>query len=147
MGVGKGIALGIAGLLGILIVSFGLWGLGVALAPIFGRGEAHKQLNSAQYRIAAYDHFFEQCSSIQGTEGSIDALVAQLENTEGERARNLVNSSLAGAKALRLQAINDYNADARKGYTEGQFRDSDLPFYIEPTNYPDEGRKTSCGYD
>jgi hypothetical protein len=143
---------GLAGclmLVGVVLILIPIlaWGFGVAVAPWKGRGDAHKQLNSAQYRIAAYDHFFEQCSSIQGTEGSIDALIAQLNEAESQRTKDLVNSSLAGAKSIRLQAINDYNADARKNYTEGQFRDSDLPFYIEPTNYPDEGGKTSCGYD
>jgi hypothetical protein len=124
-----------------------VWGFTVATAELRGRGDAHVQLNSASYRIAAYDHFFEQCSSIQGTEGSIDALIAQLAEAKSQRTKDLVNSSLAGAKAIRLQAINDYNADARKNYTEGQFRDSDLPYYIEPSNYPDEGGKTSCGYE
>jgi hypothetical protein len=133
-------------LLALILIPILAWSFGVATAPWKGRGDAHVQLNSASFRIAAYDHFFEQCSSIQGTEGSIDALIAQLNEAESQRTKDLVNSSLAGAKAIRLQAINDYNADARKEYTEGQFRDSDLPFYIEPSNYP-EGGKTSCGYD
>jgi apolipoprotein N-acyltransferase len=132
----------IGAVFGTFLILFAIWGMGVALAPVFGRGEAHKQLNSAEFRISAYNHFFETCSSIQGLEGSIDALEVQLAETTDERNKAIVQSSLAGTRAARQQAIADYNADARKEYTEGQFRDADLPFYIDP-----KGETTSCGYD
>lgn len=135
-------------LLGILWgLAIGVWGFSVATAGIYGRGEAHKQINSAEFRIQAYEHFFEACSSIQGLEGSIDELTAQLDGTTDQRMRNIVASSLAGVKSARHQAIADYNADARKNYTEGQFRDNDLPFRIVDSNYPQEGQKTSCGVE
>lgn len=128
-------------------LSIAVWGFEVATAGIYGRGEAHKQLNSAGFRIQSYNHFFEACSGIQGLEGSIDAISAQLNGTTNERDRNIVFASLTGVKAARHQAIADYNADARKNYTEGQFRDNDLPFRIPDTDYPNEGGKTSCGVD
>lgn len=132
---------------GILLFPALIWGLRVVTADIRGQGEAHVQLNSAQFRISAYNHFFESCSSVQGLEGSIDALTAQYAETTDERNKGIVLSSLTGTKAARHQAIADYNADARKEYTEGQFRDSDLPFSITDTNYPDQGGKTNCGYE
>lgn len=134
-------------LLAFWVLSIGIWGFGVATAGIYGRGEAHKQLNSAEFRITSYNHFFEACSSIQGLEGSIDELTTQLDATTSERDRGIVLSSLTGTKAARHQAIADYNADARKNYTEGQFRDNDLPFHINDSKYPDEAGKTSCGAD
>lgn len=132
-------------LVAIWTITAAVWGFGVATAGIYGRGEAHKQINSANFRIPAYDHFFNVCSSIQGMEGNIDELTAQYNATTNERDKNIVLASLTGVKAARHQAIASYNADARKDYTEGQFRDSDLPFRITDSDYPKEGGKTSCG--
>lgn len=127
-------------------LSIALWVFGVWTAPWYGRGEAHKTINSAPYRISAYDHFFEMCGSIQGLEGQIDELTIQANDaTLADRTHDLAVTSLTGVKAARHQAIAKYNADARRDYTIGQFRDSDLPYQIHDSNYPDEGGKTSCG--
>lgn len=115
----------------------GVWGLGVATADLYGRGQAHKVIHSADFRIEAYDHFFNQYASIKSLEGKIDELAATLNQLEpGTRDYNRVLISLAGTKGLRHEAIQQYNADARKSWTEGQFRDNDLPYQIEDTNYP-----------
>lgn len=122
-----------------------IFGLRVATAGLVGRGEAHIQIQSAEFRIEAYQYFFNQCASIQGLEGQIDELTVQLEQLEpGTRAYNYTLSSLTGVKGLRHAAIAKYNQDALKDYTEGQFRDNDLPYQIPDTNYPDEGGKTIC---
>jgi len=115
----------------------GIWGLGVATAGIYGRGEARKQIQSADFRIAAYNHFYNQYSSIKSLEGQIGELAKQLDVLEaGTRDYSYALTNLTGVKNLRHQAIQQYNADARKSYTEGQFRASDLPYQIEDTNYP-----------
>ena len=115
-----------------------VWGLRVATAGLYGRGEARIQIQSAPFRIQAYQSFFDQCASIQGLEGKISELEEQLAQTErGTREYNYTLSSLTGAKGLRLEAIAKYNQDALKNYTEGQFRDQDLPHQIK-------GEKTVC---
>jgi len=127
-------AVGIALIWGLVA---GIWGLGVATAGIYGRGEAHKEINSADFRIAAYESFFNQYASIKGLEGQIDELTATLALLEpGTREYNYTLTSLTGTKGLRHQAIQRYNADAMKDWTEGQFRDSDLPYQIPDTAYP-----------
>lgn len=131
----------------LLLIPLGVWGFRVATAEWRGRGDAHIQLNSAEFRIAAYDHFHDLCASIQGNEGQIDALQAQLQDAESERSRDLIRASLAGVIGGRKQAIARYNEDANKEYTVGQFRDSDLPYHLEPFDYPDpNGRTTQCSY-
>ncbi|KKR91799.1 MAG: hypothetical protein UU42_C0007G0016 [Candidatus Woesebacteria bacterium GW2011_GWA1_41_13b] len=137
------------GLLILLIVlagsiSIGLWAFGVGTADIFGRGEARKQIQSAEFRISAYQTFFNQCAGIQGLEKSLDASFEQLKTAETTADRARINQNIAGVQSAHGQAIAKYNGDARKDYTIGQFRDNDLPFQIPDNGYP-EGGKTSCG--
>lgn len=146
---GKVILFSILGLLGAIVlyvvIASAVWGFGVATAGIFGRGEAHKEIQSKEFRLGAYQYFFNQCASIQGLEGQIDELTVQLAQLKpGTREYNLTLSSLTGTKGLRHVAIAKYNQDALKDYTEGQFRDRDLPYQIPDTNYPDKGGKTVC---
>ncbi len=125
-----------------LIIASAIWGLGVATAGLYGRGEAQKQIQSAEFRIEAYQYFYNQYASIKSLEGKIDELTAQLEKLEpGTRDYNYTLSSLTGVKGLRHEAIQKYNADAQKSYTEGQFRDKSLPYQIPDTTYPPKGGK------
>lgn len=135
------VVLGLLGIIALwLVVASALWGFGVATGGIYGRGEAYKKIQSAEFRIEAYQRFFNQYASIKGLEGKIDELTAQLGQLEkGTRDYNYVLSSLAGVKGLRHEAIQKYNADAQKNYTEGQFRDKDLPYQILDTEYPPKG--------
>lgn len=145
----KIIFLGILAIVGTIVlwlmIASAIWGFGVATAGIFGSGEARKQIQSAEFQIEAYQSFFNQCASIQGLEGKIDELARQLEQfARGSREYNITSVSLTGVKGARHEAIAKYNQDAFKDYTEGQFRDRDLPYQIPDTNYPGEGGKTVC---
>lgn len=145
---GKTIAWSVLVLIAVMVFWFllasAIWGVGVATAGIFGRGEAYKQIQSADFRVQAYQTFFNQCASIQGLEGQIDELTGTLEKYErGSREYNITLTSIAGVKGARHQAIAKYSQDALKDWTEGQFRDADLPHQIVDSNYP-EGGKTRC---
>ena len=147
--IGRIILYGILAIAGMLLlwvlIAGAIFGFRVATAGIVGRGEAHIQIQSADFRIQAYQHFFNVCGSIQGLEGQIDELTALLGQFEpGSREYNMTATSLAGVKGYRHQAIAQYNADATKNWTEGQFKDNDLPYRIPDTNYPKEGGKTVC---
>lgn len=132
-------------LVAVWLIVFASFGIRVATAGIVGRGEAHIQIQSAEFRLEAYQSFFNQCASIQGLEGKIDALTDQLGQLQpGTREHNYTLSSLTGAKGLRREAIARYNQDALKDYTEGQFRDKDLPYQILDREYPNKGGKTIC---
>ena len=121
------------------------FGMQVATAGLVGRGEARIQIQSASSRIANYNHFFDKCSSIQGHEGAIDALLDELALYErGSNDFSRVATNLTGVKAARAQAIAEYNNNAQKDYTSGQFRDSDLPYVLDTTSYPQIGRHTVC---
>lgn len=125
---------GAACIWGVIAIGFGLR---VATAGLYGRGQAHIQIQSSDFRIAAYESFFNQYASIKGLEGQIDELTAGLATMEpGTREYTYTQSALIGTKGLRHTAIQKYNADAAKNWTEGQFRDNDLPYQIPDTEYP-----------
>lgn len=127
-----------------LVIASAVWGLRVATAGIYGQGEARVKIQSAEFRIEAYQYFFNQCASIQGLEGKIDELALQLSQMQpGTREYNYTLSSLTGVRGLRREAIVKYNQDAMKDYMEGQFRDRKLPYQLGNNNYP-EGGKTIC---
>lgn len=86
---------------------------------------------SGAYRIAAYDAFFDKCAAIQGKEAQIAALRAESERAAGSRAE-IVAINISALTGSRGAAIARYNADAAKAGTEGQFRDSSLPYRINP---------------
>lgn len=77
-----------------------------------------------QYRIANYNHFFDLCASIQTDE----ARIQNLEETATDSVKD--QTTLTAVKNSRAEKINQYNADAAKEATAGQFRDSGLPYEL-----------------
>ncbi len=128
--------LGILAIVGIVAgITFGVRWL---TAPVKGKLQAREQINSGAFRIAAYNHFFDLCASIQGLEGQLAAQRVELATSTGDdKAR--VEANIAGIQGARQQAIAEYNADAQKSYTIGQFRASGLPFALSPAT-----EVTSC---
>lgn len=141
MSPGKAVFWFIVAVVAAVLLSVGIWGATVAIADIFGRGEAHKELHSAPYRIAAYDHFHDLCVSVQDAESSLDA---QFDLLTTAQDKSIVQTNIAALKAVRMHGINQYNEDAKKNYTLGQFRDSDLPWQLPATPYDKKGTHTTC---
>lgn len=124
--------------------SAAVWGFKVGTAEIKGKGDAQIQIQSAPHRIAAYNHFFDLCAGVRADEVSLDAQHEQLEATIDAFQRTRVQTNITGLTGHRASLIEEYNANARKDYTEGQFRDSDLPYQIPTTSWK-KGDRTSCG--
>lgn len=107
------------------------WGIKVATAGLYGRGEAHVQIHSANFMIEAYNSFHDQYGSILALEGQIVETETYLKTLEpNSREYTFASINLLSLRNLRHTAIQKYNADARKNWTEGQFRDADLPYQI-----------------
>ena len=117
----------------LLAVVFGIAWLRGASAPFFGSMDAEVQIESANSRIARYEHFFDLCSSVEGYEAQLVVLQEQLENTDSEDRKeiNRLTSTIAGLEGQRARAISQYNADAMKEYTDARFRASSLPYQLE----------------
>lgn len=114
-----------------------------ATAPARGALDAREQIQSGDFRIQAYDHFYNLCAAVQTAEAAVDATELQITTNTDPSDLNRLQINLNGQTVNRADAVNQYNADARKGYTEGQFRSASLPFTIS-THY-EPGVHTSCG--
>jgi len=135
--VGKvvGAIIGFFLIIGILMIA--LWGFGVFTAGIKGQGEAYKEIQSKEFRLESYNYFFDQYHSILALEGQIDVNISMLNSMEeGTKDYNRIRINVVALQSLRHQAIQSYNAEASKDYTAGQFRDNNLPYQIEDTEYP-----------
>ena len=90
-------------------------------------------------RISAYEHFFNLCASIQGHEDAIRALQAELDGGPSESRAEQIRGAITANQAKRDGKIRQYNADASKDYTVGQFRDANLPHQIST-----DSEETTC---
>lgn len=128
-------------LLALAVVTVGGYAWKYYMAPVAGKANAEWKIESADSRIAGYEKFFDQCAAIQGYESAIavqqDALLAATDPADKSRLQTVI----AGIKAQRSRAIAQYNADARKTYTTGRFKDAGLPQQIDDSA---SGSKTVC---
>lgn len=110
-------------------------------APFRGKvDQRNKTVGNGDYRIASYDHFYDLCAAIQGKEASITNLAAEASSGTDDADRLAqVTSAITAQRNTRAELVTQYNADARKAGTSGQFRASDLPYSIDIT-----GEHTSC---
>lgn len=124
-----------------VLLAVGSYGYKYVMAPVAGKANAEWKIESADSRIAGYEKFFDQCAAIQGYESAIqvqqDGLLAA--TTPEDKSR--IQTVIAGIKAQRSRAIAQYNADARKTYTSGRFKDAGLPQQIDDSV---SGSKTVC---
>lgn len=143
----KGILLRV--MLGIALVFaliIGVWVFRVQTAEIKGKGDAQIQIQSAGSRIQAYNHFFNLCAAVKTSEDSIDVQSALLKTAGSDYEKNRIGIVIGGLQSKRASDINQYNADASKDYTIGQFQDSDLPWQLSSAAYVAGGPKTSCNF-
>lgn len=99
-------------------------------APAKGKLQAREQINSGAFRIAAYNHFFDVCIAVQTDETRLAAQKAELKTAPKDDVAR-IQANIAGIISDRAEAINEYNADARKSYTIGQFKSRQLPYQLD----------------
>lgn len=129
---GKVIGIGAATLILIMVLaSMWIFGWGFfqrATADFRGETAALEQIKAnPNSRISAYEHFFQLCASIQGHETTIQALEAELETEPSDSRVEQIQGAITANRSQRDAKIQQYNLDAAKDYTVGQFRDADLP--------------------
>lgn len=107
-----------------------------------GTGQIEQVRADPNYRIAAYDHFFDLCAQIQTTEAGITAQEQEL-GTDPPQARKVqINANLTAARKSRAGLINQYNADAAKADTQAHFLASGLPYKLDV-----DAKETTCEAD
>jgi hypothetical protein len=102
----------------LVAVASALWGGRVATAGIYGRGQAHRRIESASNRIAKQELFEDLYAQVQAYDDQINVAA---EATGANAATNL-----QGLKLICIDATAEYNAEAEKVSSE-QFRDARLP--------------------
>lgn len=123
----------------IVLIIGAMWVFGVGMfrretADFRGGTRATEQIHAnGQYRIAAYDRFFAECSQVQALGDQMANLQAELDATTDQLRRQDLATSMTALRNQRVEAIRTYNADASRTGTVGQFRDSQLPYHIDPT--------------
>ena len=89
-------------------------------------------IGSGEFRRSAHEHFYDKCASIQAAEQKIKNYQEEIESGVSQERREQLNAFVLGQKNTRAELVAGYNGDAQKTYTIGQFRGSNLPYYIDP---------------
>lgn len=128
-----------------LAISLAVMAVAVPIAVIYGAGwikmisadfrgdvGVNEQISAdAEYRIAQYEWFFDQCAAVQTKEAELAAAQVELE-AEGlsDYRRQQLSTNIAAITAARAELINEYNAEAQKEDTAANFLASNLPFEL-----------------
>lgn len=116
------------------IIGAGTWGFRVLTADAKGRGDqVIKTKGNADYRMAAYDHFADLCASVQAAEDKLALAKQQAEAIKDPEKRQQADVNVFALASQRAELVRQYNADAAKQATIGQFKAADLPARIDPT--------------
>lgn len=135
---GRVVAAVILGLIVLWAIAAATFGLGVATAGIYGRGQQIRQVNSAENRTFQYNHFFNLNADVKSEVQQINTTVAAVNGTTDATEHSRLNSVLLGLENICITNTNQYNADAAKVTTGALFRDNNLPQTL-----PD-GPTTNC---
>lgn len=132
LGVGAAVVLGVLGL--VVLVVGGYFIQYVTAEPRGKLDQREKTIANGDYRIAAYDSFYNLCGNIQAKEDAIKNTEerATTESTESGFSPAQKDSILLALKNSRASLIRQYNADATKADTKANFLASDLPYQINP---------------
>lgn len=130
-------------LVAVLVGSMWIFGWGMfqrTTADFRGETAALEEiLADPDRRITAYEHFFDLCASIQGHEDTIRALQSELDGGVSDSRAEQIRGAITVNQSQRDGKIRQYNLDASKDYTVGQFRDANLPHQLDVTK-----EETTC---
>lgn len=136
---------GAAAILAILILA-AMWVFGWGFfqretADFRGQTDQIEQISAdADYRIAAYEQFFDLCAAVQTKEAELAAAEAELAlHEQGTYRHNQLLANITAITTARADLINQYNADAAKADTAANFHSSDLPYNLDI-----ESETTTC---
>lgn len=86
---------------------------------------------NADYRIAKYNWFFDQCAAVQTKEAELEAARTELEGDPSDFRKQQLNANITAITSARAELINDYNAEAQKEDTAANFHASELPHQLD----------------
>ena len=132
------------GCLGIIIIlvsgsiaalAFG-WGFQWVTAPLRGALDARETIQAdGNFRIQAYNSFYNQCQSIQALERDIDSQLILFTSSTNENDKRIARANMTGINAARDGAIARYNTESHKQWTVAQFKSEALVYEIPTATY------------
>lgn len=148
IGLGTVMAALVAGLVALLVIGLiGVFGFGWfqrSTANYRGQtGVIERTKANPDFRIQAYEHFYDLCAAVQAVEGTLNASLTELAASTTANDQERIRTNITGLQAQRTRSLAQYNVDARKSGTQGQFRASDLPYQL-PSGAFVKGDMTSC---
>lgn len=127
MSTGKTIGITAGAVAGILAISAGAWGLGVAVSGPKGRGDAISAKNAAGNWTSAQARFEELYSGIQSADKKTELAEERLAANPTDLT---LQQQLAGVQSGCISLVAEYNAESRKFLSE-DFKSVDLPYQVE----------------
>jgi len=122
----------------IVVACIGIFGFGWfqrSTADFRGQTAAiEKTKANADFRLRAYDQFYDLCSQVQSLEDRIVIFEGDVKMFEGTSKEAVALTNLHALQAQRSSLIREYNAKASRGFTDGQFRSNDLPYQLDITD-------------
>lgn len=127
------------GLIPVGVIAFGLaimflsGSLSMLTAPFRGEVDKVEQIEGdGGYRIDSNDKFYDLCGDIASKQDEIELLQEQADTATTPEEQERLRGAVTANRIMLNQMVEGYNADARNTYTKGQFRNSDLPYQIDP---------------
>lgn len=130
MSTGKIVLIVAVSVLLILVLFAGILTLRHATASVRGQVEAREEIQSADYRIYSYDHFYNLYADVQAFEDQIRNQRSLMEELTDEEELSRYRQNVNALMNQRASVVRQYNADVRKEGTRGQFLSDDLPQQI-----------------
>lgn len=96
-----------------------------------GTDATNKVHADGDYRISAYEHFYNICGAVQTKEDEIANAKDELGTDPGEDRAGQIQSNITALRNKRAELINEYNTDAAKTDTKANFKASDLPYRLD----------------
>ncbi|SEI45502.1 hypothetical protein SAMN04487917_101382 [Arthrobacter sp. yr096] len=125
----KVIAIVLAILIGIALISWGGWALSVALSGPKGQGDAVKINNSAE-NWTEKQRKFEQLNAAVETNKELVAMHAA--RVAADPTDKTASQMLAGVQSECIASVNAYNAESRKVLSK-DWKSPDLPYELTTT--------------
>lgn len=140
--IGCGIFVALFGFLavGLTALSIGGMAFGYAwdwyTAPLKGAQDARQIIQAdGEFRIDAYNTFYNACTSIEALERDVDLQISRLATAITDNEKRIINDSIVGIAAARDGAVARYNNDSHKQWTIAQFKSKALVYEISNPRY------------
>lgn len=125
----------VAIVIGVGVLSGGIWAFKVATSDVKGAGDATRITNDGRNRINAQEWFHGQYEQVKSADKRLDRAAADLRTAEAAKATDLdfYRTNLTGLTNRCLEMVGNYNAEANK-VSRGKWRDPALPFQLDDTD-------------